>query len=80
MQGHLPWGLIDSSITAEGEGFTESQNNDLLTYTRLLSNTDTATREFLDSLQKIEKKITVVFYGDHLPGLYPSRSVFRQSR
>lgn len=31
MQGHLPWGLIDSSITAEGEGFTESQNNDLLT-------------------------------------------------
>ena len=72
MQGHLPWGLIDSSITAEGEGFTESQNNDLLAYTRLLSNTDTATREFLDSLQKIEKKITVVFYGDHLPGLYPS--------
>ena len=45
-------------------------------YSRLLFQTDIATKNFLDQLSKINKKITVVFYGDHLPGLYPT-SIFK---
>ena len=30
-----------------------------------------ATQEFLNQLSVLEKEVTVVFYGDHLPGLYP---------
>lgn len=50
--------------------FLES-NASLTNYARLLSYTDSSTAEFLQKLEGIDKKITVVFYGDHLPGLYP---------
>ncbi|MFX3754346.1 sulfatase-like hydrolase/transferase, partial [Streptococcus suis] len=36
-----------------------------------LSFTDQATSDFLDQLKTFDKKVTFVFYGDHLPGLYP---------
>ncbi len=32
--------------------------------------TDEATKQFLEELDAIDKPITVVFYGDHLPGIY----------
>ena len=54
------------------------ENDQLTNYTRLLYHTDVATKDFLDQLSKINKKITVVFYGDHLPGLYP-QSAFKNN-
>ncbi|WP_153059437.1 sulfatase-like hydrolase/transferase, partial [Streptococcus suis] len=50
----------------------------LTSYSRLLSVTDSETKEFLDRLSEFDKKITVVFYGDHLPGIYPD-SVFKEN-
>ena len=77
MQNHAPWSESEpSNLMAQGEGFTANENNKLINYTRLLYHTDNATKEFLDKLSKIDKKITVVFYGDHLPGLYP-QSAFK---
>ena len=77
MQNHAPWSESEpSNLMAQGEGFTADENNKLVNYTRLLYHTDNATKEFLDKLSKIDKKITVVFYGDHLPGLYP-QSAFK---
>lgn len=77
MQNHAPWSESEpSNLMAQGEGFTADENNKLINYTRLLYHTDNATKEFLDKLSKIDKKITVVFYGDHLPGLYP-QSAFK---
>ncbi len=32
--------------------------------------TDKAVKKFIGSINKIQKPITVVFYGDHLPGIY----------
>lgn len=58
--------------------FSDEENSKLTFYSRLLSQTDTATQSFLESLSKIDKKITVVFYGDHLPGLYPE-SAFKNN-
>ena len=43
-------------------------------YAKLLYQTDKATQNWLDQLSQINKKITVVFYGDHLPGFYPQES------
>lgn len=72
MQNHGPWFETNlSDITANGEGLTNDQNASLTNYARLLSHTDSSTVEFLQKLEEIDKKITVVFYGDHLPGLYP---------
>lgn len=72
MQNHVQWNSLEpASITASGEGFTAEENENLNSYVRLLSFTDQATRDFLDQLKTLDKKVTVVFYGDHLPGLYP---------
>ncbi|MFA9492923.1 LTA synthase family protein [Streptococcus sp. E17BB] len=72
MQNHAPWLLGEPEhIVATGEGFTDEQDSNLTHYARLLYHTDQATQEFLEKLSTVEKKITVVFYGDHLPGLYP---------
>ncbi|AND79153.1 LTA synthase family protein [Streptococcus pantholopis] len=72
MQNHVPWSVgKPADIQASGQDFSESQNGALTEYVRLLSYTDSATKDFLDSLSEVDKDITVVFYGDHLPGLYP---------
>lgn len=72
MQNHVQWNSLEpAGITASGEGFTAEENENLTSYVRLLSFTDQATRDFLDQLKQLEQKVTVVFYGDHLPGLYP---------
>lgn len=72
MQNHSPWLEANpETLDAKGQGFTSEENSKLTFYSRLLYQTDAATQSFLESLSKIDKKITVVFYGDHLPGLYP---------
>lgn len=79
IQNHTPWteqNPIDMS--ASYPGFSDGQNKSLSSYVRMLSQTDTATQSFLESLSKKDKKITVVFYGDHLPGLYPE-SAFKNN-
>ncbi|MCU9533750.1 sulfatase-like hydrolase/transferase [Streptococcus sp. CSL10205-OR2] len=74
MQNHSPWfSETPEDIQAEGDDFNDKENNDLLSYARLLTYTDKDTLEFLEKLRTFNKKITVVFYGDHLPGLYPQR-------
>lgn len=79
MQNHGPWFETNlSDITANGEGLTSDQNESLTNYARLLSYTDSSTAEFLQQLEGIDKKITVVFYGDHLPGIYP-KSIFKDN-
>lgn len=79
MQNHVPWSSGEpSQVVATGKGFTKKANDDLTSYSRLLTYTDTSTEQFLTQLSKINKDITVVFYGDHLPGLYPD-SVFKDS-
>lgn len=36
--------------------------------------TDNATKDFIDALSQLENDVTVIFYGDHLPGLYPDKA------
>ena len=79
MQNHMPYKnwYKNNEFKAEsttgtplGEGETES----IETYAKGVELTDTATKDFLEQLDEIDKPITVVFYGDHLPGIYSSAS------
>ncbi len=74
MQNHMPYTRYsgNSQIAATGEGYNNASNKLLQNYTRKINETDLATQEFIKQLEKIDKKITVVFYGDHLPNIYPN--------
>ncbi len=51
---------------------TPWESTEAKTYVQGLSYTDSATQKFIDELDKIKRPITVVWYGDHLPGIYDS--------
>lgn len=76
MQNHTPYDnwysnneFQEANNSNELSGW-EKDNTD--TYAKGISYTDSATAEFLNSLNSINRPITVVFYGDHLPGIYPN--------
>ena len=74
-QNHAPWNLDEESeVGGSGEGFSPGENYYMDNYAKLLYQTDQATQEWLQELSQIDQKITVVFYGDHLPGFYPQDS------
>ncbi|MFC3927950.1 LTA synthase family protein [Streptococcus caprae] len=73
MQNHAPWSeWSPTELTSFNPTFSEDTNDSLQSYVRLLYHTDIATNDFLESLKQIEQDVTVVFYGDHLPGFYPN--------
>lgn len=79
MQNHMPYHewYENNDFTAEsttGTPLEEDEKESIETYQKGASITDEATQEFLDELDKLDKPITVVFYGDHLPGIYSSAS------
>ena len=78
MQNHMPWSEPNRVyMSASYPDFSKEGNESLSSYVRMLYHTDQATKDFLEKLSKVDKKVTVVFYGDHLPGLYP-QSAFKE--
>lgn len=75
MQNHVPWSAgLPEDIKVTNSEFNSKENESLTSYGRLLNRTDDATKEFFNQLSNLDKKVTVVFYGDHLPGLYKSEN------
>ncbi|MBI0145516.1 MULTISPECIES: sulfatase-like hydrolase/transferase [Bifidobacterium] len=80
MQNHMPYNdwyddnnfSVDSSDPDRPLGDDEMQS--IRTYAKGVSLTDQATADFLNSLDSQSKPVTVVFYGDHLPGIYGTAS------
>ena len=74
MQNHLPY----NSGTYKDRGFRASgptaanaaDRSEIEEYTTGMSYTDKATKSFIKKLDQIQKPVTLVFYGDHLPGIY----------
>ncbi|MCI7678186.1 MAG: sulfatase-like hydrolase/transferase [Streptococcus orisratti] len=78
-QNHVPWLYGEpTDVYGTGVGLTNKENSQLSNYARLVYNTDQVTKDFLDKLVQLKKPITVVFYGDHLPGFYP-QTVFNEN-
>ena len=79
MQNHMPYHewYKNNDFKAEsttGEPLGEDEQESIETYQKGASLTDDATADFLDQLDQLDKPVTVVFYGDHLPGIYSSAS------
>lgn len=80
MQNHMPYNdwYADNEFKATAADGADSLGSDEVTaidtYAKGASITDTETKNFLDELNKLDKPVTVVFYGDHLPGIYETAS------
>lgn len=79
MQNHMPYHewYENNDYTAEsttGTPLGDDEQQSIETYQKGVEITDQATQEFLNELDALDKPITVVFYGDHLPGIYSSAS------
>ena len=71
MQNHIPVdGNYHDPIGVDGVDGDQAER--IGNYARGLSHTDDALAEFLTGLKKSKEKTVVVFYGDHLPGIYDS--------
>ncbi len=79
MQNHMPYHewYENNDYTAEsttGTPLGDDEQQSVETYQKGVEITDQATQEFLNELDALDKPVTVVFYGDHLPGIYSSAS------
>ncbi|MBW3091159.1 LTA synthase family protein [Bifidobacterium miconisargentati] len=75
MQNHMPytdWYPDNQFFSTDTSGLPDSERYLIDTYAKGVSITDQETADFLDKLNQIDKPITVIFYGDHLPGIYPT--------
>lgn len=75
MQNHLPYNdwyqnnqFKDAGDTSTG--ISKSERTGIETYAKGVNYTDQATADLLNQLNQVNTPITVIFYGDHLPGLY----------
>lgn len=79
MQNHMPYHewYENNDYTAEsttGTPLGDDEQQSIETYQKGVEITDQATQEFLNELDALDKPVTVVSYGDHLPGIYSSAS------
>ncbi len=74
MQNHAPYpgiyGDENEFFAANESSVPDGEKGVIANYAKGLQRTDEATKQFLDELDAIDRPITVVFYGDHLPGIY----------
>lgn len=84
MQNHLPYGdYYTNNEFKEADtstGLDENEKVQIDTYAKGISYTDQATAAFLNQLNMIEQPITVIFYGDHLPGIYASEAKYKENQ
>ena len=79
MQNHMPYHewYENNDYPAEsttGPPLGDDEQQSIETDQKGVEITDQATQEFLNALDALDKPVTVVFYGDHLPGIYSSAS------
>ena len=73
MQNHVPyndWYTDNQFHDANISQLTDSERGSIDTYIKGVNLSDQATADFLNQLNEMNRPITVIFYGDHLPGIY----------
>ena len=56
--------MIDLGVDLDGDGVSDSALNEFVT---LIEESDEAIEYFLEELEKLDRKVVVVFFGDHQP-------------
>lgn len=74
MQNHMPYNpsyYHHRQFKVTGKGFNNSdQQAQIETYIQGIHYTDAALRSWIKQLDAMKQPVTVVWYGDHLPGIY----------
>lgn len=74
MQNHMPYYDWYDNNEFKDDDLSEYEDDyekqDVETYAKGMQYTDNSTMEFLNQLDELDKPVTVIFYGDHLPGIY----------
>ncbi|MBS8265752.1 LTA synthase family protein [Mesobacillus boroniphilus] len=80
MQNHLPYnpGRYEEN-TVKISGLTEESTSPLEVYTEGVKQADEALRHLIERVEELEEPTIIVFWGDHLPVLGASRSVYKES-
>lgn len=84
MQNHMPYAdyydnneFSDANIS---EDLSDGERWNINAYTKGINWTDQETANFLNQLDQIDKPITVIFYGDHLPGIYDTADMDKNNK
>ncbi|WP_346703288.1 sulfatase-like hydrolase/transferase [Ligilactobacillus agilis] len=80
MQNHFPYdkGYYDGTkkYRATGSAVTDETTADMIAdFATGLSYTDKAVANFIKQIDKLNQPVTIVFYGDHLPGIYSGNNM-----
>lgn len=72
MQNHTLYNdyYEENNFDFSGNAVSESNRSAMKTYLKGLNYSDIALANFISELDKIEKPVTLVWYGDHFPGIY----------
>jgi phosphoglycerol transferase MdoB-like AlkP superfamily enzyme len=72
MQNHMPYSNTykNHDFKSTAEGVDESTNSAISNYLQTLHSSDKALGELVRQISDREEKTVLVFWGDHLPGLY----------
>jgi len=78
MQNHMPYlnQYAKNDFKNTGSGVLDKTRDQVNNYAKGVSITDTETKDFLAKLDNIKKPITIVWYGDHLPGIYDNDNMY----
>lgn len=71
MQNHMPYndGTFKNTISVDGK-LTNSSKKKVATFSQGLQYSDQALEQFINNINKLDKPVSIVFYGDHLPAIY----------
>ncbi|MGX7031747.1 LTA synthase family protein [Pediococcus argentinicus] len=72
MQNHMPYipNEYKQNYGVKSDGLTKNSHGSLETYTEGIHQSDSAMKQLIDMVNKDKRDVSIVFYGDHLPGLY----------
>jgi len=70
MQNHTPWTFEGRDYNMIEPTNSNADENTIESYLQGLHYTDEATQTFLDKLNDLSRPITLVWYGDHWPGIF----------
>ena len=73
MQNHTPyhsWIYDEYDFAVTNDNISDDRKNEIATYYQYLHNSDKYLGEFIEEVGKLDKKVVVLFYGDHSAGLF----------
>ncbi|MDR3225237.1 MAG: sulfatase-like hydrolase/transferase [Clostridiales Family XIII bacterium] len=81
MQNHMPYGYQFTNRRFKSFANTDSfMNRKISDYLELLHTSDEALGDLIDELDRFEEKTVLVFWGDHLPGVYEKLALDQDAR